>query len=84
MSITNEKAYEHAREIVGAIRDVALDDCQDEAERLNARLQGDPNVSNEQRATLVCDCFCDRAEGYDIGGAFVAFLERFPTLGELV
>jgi len=81
--ISTEKSFELARDIHETARDLALDDCEAEARLLDRRLQRDPNVSNEQRAQLVCECFTDYADACDIPGGFAEWCERFPTLAEV-
>ena len=78
--MSNEKTLEHAAEIRTTLRDLALDDAEAEARLLDRRLSRDVNVSNEQRAQLVADCFCDYAEALDVPRPFNAFCERFPVL----
>jgi hypothetical protein len=82
--MTNEKSYELARDIQETWRDLVWDDCETDARELDRKLAADVNVSNEERARLVCDCFCDYAESLELPGAFHTFLKRFPNHGELV
>jgi hypothetical protein len=71
-----------ARDIQDTIRELALDDAQAEATLLDRKLARDVNVSNEERAQLVAECFCDYAEALEIPRPFQAFCLRFPTLSE--
>ena len=76
--ISDEKSWEHAREIHNTVLDLALDDCEAEARLLERRLRKDPNVSNEERGNLVCDCFVDYADALDLPNPTRQFIARFP------
>ena len=78
----NEKIRELASDIQETVRDLALDDCESEARLLDRKLARDCNVSNEERANLVSECFCDYAEALEIPRPFAEFCVRFPTLAE--
>ena len=82
--MTNEKSEQLGRDIQETLRDIAIEDCCAEAALLDHNLSNDANVSNEDRARLVCDCFCDYAEAIDLPRPFAAFSVHFPTLAELV
>lgn len=69
-----------ARQNLADYHDELANDAEAEARLLDRRLQRDVNVSNEERARLVCDCFCDFAEALDVPRPFTTFCERFPAL----
>jgi hypothetical protein len=75
-----QKDIELGRDAQRTAWDFALDDCEAEARLLDRRLARDVNVSNEQRAQLVADCFCDYADALDVPGAYAAWLDRFGEL----
>lgn len=82
MNISNEKAYEHAQEIQATARDIGIEYAADEARTLDARLRSDVNVSNEDRAQLVFDCFADALDP-DLDPAD-PFDRAFPEFAGLV
>lgn len=78
--ISDEKSWEHAHEISATVRELALDDCEAEARELDRKLALDPNVSNEERAELVAECYFDACHGLDVSDAWRTFDARFPEL----
>jgi hypothetical protein len=79
--MTHEKTLEIARDISDTARELAFDDCEAEARLLDRKLARDPNVSNDHRAELVCDCFVEYAEGIDLSTPTREFIARFPEFG---
>ena len=78
MSISNEKAYEHAREIHATVRDLQLEEIVSEITTLVRKHRR--TASNEVVAVIAWEAFCDSCESWDIPLDESTFDLHFPEL----
>lgn len=76
---SNEKAYEHAGEILQSIRDLQTDEIFGEIDALVRKHRA--TASNEVVAAIAWEAYCDSCDGWDLPTDEAAFLRRFPELG---
>jgi hypothetical protein len=82
MSISNEKAYEHAREILSSVQDVQLGNVLAEVKRTVRKHR--LTAPNDVLAIIAWDAFCDACDGWDVPIRQSVFDDAFPELaGEL-
>jgi hypothetical protein len=82
MSVSNEKAFEHAREVEMTIRDMMIDDAIKVAAELEERHRG--HVANEDLAFLVFEAYCDYLEDRDVHPHVTRFASEFPGLSVFI
>jgi hypothetical protein len=82
MKVSDEKAFELARDIHDEIRDGAYNAITVEAN--NAILGQLNSASNETLAAIAWEAFQDGCDGFDVPCSFEAFAARFPVYAELV